>query len=299
MTKAIELKNVSLKYNETLILDNVSFYVPQGEIFGLIGHNGAGKTSLLKILLGMIVSYTGSLMFFNDTDVEKQRAKIGSVMDVFNTEQQISALKYITRLACMMGETDKDLAVNLLKKVGLGDIVNKSIGQFSLGMKRRLDIACGMINSPKILILDEPFNGIDPKGMNEIRVLLQQLSSEGITVFLTSHNIHELIKFASVFGVIRNGKVSDIILDADLNVYEQYKYVAEIEDPSVFLGKTDFLANDICYNFNSPKEINIFGETENEILDKIVEIKEFVKGKAEKVRMSKEEILLWKMGIHK
>lgn len=203
-------------------------------------------------------------------------------------QEQARAMRYI-----------KDLAVSLLQKVGLGDIVNKSIGQFSLGMKRRLDIACGMINSPKILILDEPFNGIDPKGMNEIRVLLQQLSSEGITVFLTSHNIHELIKFASVFGVIRNGKVSDIILDADLNVYEQYKYVAEIEDPSVFLGKTDFLANDICYNFNSPKEINIFGETENEILDKIVEIKEFVKGKAEKVRMSKEEILLWKMGIHK
>ncbi len=300
MTKenAVELKNVSLKLGKNVILNNVSFCVPQGEIFGLVGHNGAGKTSLLKIMLGMIVSYTGSLIFFNDTDLEKQRAKIGSVMDAFETEKQISALKYVARLAYMIGKNDKSYVERILHKVGIDNTGNKPIGNFSLGMKRRLDIACGIINSPEILILDEPFNGIDPKGMNEIRILLQQLSIEGTTIFITSHNIPELMKFATIFGVISKGEVSDVISSSELHTYEQYKYVAEIENRSAFAKKTEQLSSRIMYNFNSPSEINVFGTTEKEILDQLDKMQEFIKGTPRKVRMNDEEVLLWKMGIH-
>lgn len=295
---AIELKNVSLKLGKNIILDNVTFHVPQGEIFGLVGHNGAGKTSLLKIMLGMIVSYTGSIMFFNDTDLEKQRAKIGSVMDMLETEKRISASSYIAKLAYMIGENDNSYAKKLLHKVGLDNTGNKLIGNFSLGMKRRLDIACGIINSPEILILDEPFNGIDPKGMNEIRILLQQLSLEGTTIFVTSHNIPELMKFATIFGVISKGKVSDVISSSKLHTYEQYKYVAEIENQSAFVKKAEQLSSHITYNFNSPSEINIFGTTEKEVLDQLDKIQEFIKGNPRKELMTEEEVLLWKMGIH-
>ena len=301
MTKpnAVELKDVSLKLGQNVILDNLSFCVPQGEIFGLVGHNGAGKTSLLKIMLGMIVSYTGSLMFFNDTDLEKQRAKIGSVMDMLKTEKRISASKYVARLAYMTGQNDKSYINNLLHKVGADNTGNKPIGNFSLGMKRRLDIACSMINSPDLLILDEPFNGIDPKGVNEIRILLQQLAFEGTTIFVTSHNISELMKFATVFGVINRGKITDVISSSELHAYEQYKYVVKIKNQTAFTENAEQLSRDITYNFISPDEINIFGSDEKEISDHLSKIQQFIEGTPQKVLMNEEEVLLWKMGIQK
>lgn len=292
----LEFENIGLKIGNNVILEDVSFAVEQGGIYGLIGHNGAGKTSLIRILLGLTARYSGSIRIKGSGDLCANRKLIGAVTDSVRMDKSLTAERYLRRVGYMLGENGRGDVRGLLEKVGLSDVGKKRIGAFSLGMKRRLVMAGALVGEPEILVLDEPFNGIDPEGMSEMRLMLQRLSSEGITVLVTSHNIPELIKLASVFGVMCSGKFMGSICDAELSATVRKKTVFKTDDPHK-------LAAEIKSKFpqyrceNAAGEIMIFEELDRARCEEIRAAAGTIKDILTQP-MSEEEILLWKMNGH-
>lgn len=294
----LEFENIGLKIGNSVILEDVSFAVEQGGIYGLIGHNGAGKTSLIRILLGLTTRYSGSVRINGSGDLCANRKLIGAVTDSARMDKSLTAERYIRRIGYMLGENGRGYEQELLEKVGLSEVGKKRISAFSLGMKRRLIMAGALVGSPEILVLDEPFNGIDPEGMSEMRLMLGRLSNEGITVLVTSHNIPELIKLASVFGVMCGGKFMGSIGYAELSATVRKKTVFKTDDPHK-------LASEIKSKFpqyrceNAAGEIMIFEEPDRSRCEEIRAavtpglIKDILTES-----MSEEEILLWKMNGH-
>lgn len=296
---ALEFIDISLKRGNNVILDNVSFTVERGRVYGLIGNNGAGKTSLIKILLGLTVDHKGKLRILSSEDLGGKRKHIGEVLDSVTVDKTLTAAGYLNRIAYMLNSgvyrNQKKLS-ELLERVGLSDVGNKKIGRFSLGMTRRLMIAAALVGEPEILVLDEPFNGIDPEGMARTRLMLGQLASEGITVLVTSHLIPELVKLADEFGVICKGKFTGSITSGELEKISRNKTVFKTDSPQILaeiIGKT---TPEYFCSAERPGEISIFDELQN--------------GEREKLRaaapsgmireistepMSGEEFLFWKM----
>lgn len=287
----VEMKQIQLKKNQTEILKNVSVTIPQGEIFGLIGHNGAGKTSLLRILLGLTVGYQGSVRLFEQDDLSAARSLMGAVTDNMRLEEKRTAKQYMSRVCYMLGRTSKDECCHLLNKVGLQDTCHKQIRTFSLGMKRRLEIAVSMAGSPKLLVLDEPFNGIDPRGMSELRLLLQQLCQEGVTILVTSHIISELLKLATIYGVMYQGNYLGSYTRKELKDTELSKTVFQTE------GMTADSIEAIRQKYpklyctsDAMGEITILGNLSGEFYEENKGLHMLKHDRA-----GEEEILLWKM----
>ncbi len=297
--KVIEFENIRLKIGNNLILDDVSFDINEGDIYGLIGHNGAGKTSLIRVLLGLTTTYKGKLRIFSDPKPSHQRIRIGSVIDSLNVDHRITAAQYIHRNCALTGHTSKKFEEQLLAKVGLSDTGNKKINNFSLGMKRRLLIAGALACQPKLMVMDEPFNGIDAEGMADLRLMLQQLSSEGITVLVTSHNIPELLKLSNKFGVMHKGKFICEITESDLSQTHKSKTVFSTSVPQKIVYEIKKLFPTIeCYA-NAPGEISVFHEFDEISLKQLNStIKDNAITDVHVSTMSEEEILLWKMNGH-
>lgn len=295
---ALEFNNISLKIGKNTILDDVSFEVEKGSIFGLIGHNGAGKTSLIRILLGLTARYSGSIRIMDDSDLSKKRRAIGAVLDTMAPAKNLTAKQYIRRVGRMLnGSFDEE--IDILEKTGLSETGNKRVLAFSLGMKRRLIMAGALVGEPEILVLDEPFNGIDPEGMSEMRLTLTRLASEGITVLVTSHNIPELLKFASAFGVMCKGKYAGTVTDKELSAMLRKKTVLKTNDPQRLVSEMKKKLPDYCPTASSSEEISIFEELDHARCDKIREtVSEGLIKDIQTAFMSEEEILLWKMNGH-
>lgn len=292
---ALEFIDISLRLGDSQILDKVSFEVGQGEIYGLIGHNGAGKTSLIKILLGLTTNYKGKVRIMSSDNLDEKRRLIGEVLDSMGADKSLTALQYLRRIGYMLDGTRGD-EKRILEKVGLSDTGSKRISQFSLGMERRLMIAGALVGNPEILVLDEPFNGIDAEGMADMRLMLGQLASEGMTVLITSHNIPELIKLATAFGIMYKGKFVDSMTCERLVEIRRQKTVFGTDAPQLLTEKirTDFPRYS-CYA-NSPGEISIFEELNPEEREKIRgSLPDGIIKEISVDTMSEEEILLWKM----
>ena len=293
--KAIEFENINLKIGDHQILDNVTFDIEQGVIFGLIGHNGAGKTSLLRILLGLTKGYHGNIRIFSSEKLDEQRIRIGAVMDSLTMDKSLTAAQYIHRISYMLGQDSADAEQDLLARVGLEDVGPKTISKYSLGMKRRLLIAGALVGEPKILVLDEPFNGIDPEGMAMLRLVLQQLASEGITVLVTSHNIPELIKLSDAFGVMHKGRFVDKITARDLELRYCEKTVFKTDKPKVFMDRIKEKYPSLDCSANSPGEISVSGELSSQQCSEIAGLPGTNVSDYYRSKMSEEEILLWRM----
>lgn len=293
MMNALEFIDVSLNIGSARILNNISFSVERGKIFGLVGHNGAGKTSLLRLLLGLVNTYSGKIKIFSDDELDEKRKCIGAVMDSLSVDKSLTAAQYLRNVGYMLGMTDRKTLADILNRVGLSDTGRKKIARFSLGMKRRLLIAGALVGEPEILVLDEPFNGIDPKGMSEMRLMLRTLSAEGITVLVTSHNIPELIKLASVFGVMHKGDLICSLSDAELAAMNVKKTILKTDDPNALISEMAKAFPKLSCGADSDGEVSVFGDLSiNELRGNITGglIKDI--GTAS---MSEEEILLWKM----
>lgn len=287
---AIDVENISLDIRNTKILNDISFSVRKGTIHALIGNNGAGKTSLLRILLGFTPKFKGQLKFFGSTDIIEQRQYIGAVMDSVSPDEKKTISSYLKNICRMFGTDNPKFGNEILNKVGLGNVSNKLISKCSLGMVRRLMIGCALASKPTLLILDEPFNGIDPNGMNEMRLLLQQLKSENVTILITSHIISELLKVADTFTIINNGKVVDTISADNLTSDKNYKMIVRPKNPPEFVKTLKSAEPDIVFQSDSNDTIAIFEKCDlqsvfkpddYEILNQII--------------MSEEDVLLWKM----
>lgn len=218
MSNAIEIQNLSKKYGSKVILDNISLTIKKGEIYGLIGRNGAGKTTIMKIILGLVKRSSGKVALLDEKNIEDARLKTGSIIETPVFFDNKSAYKNLVYHAKLIGMKNYDAEINnILTMVGLSKEKDEAVKNFSLGMRQKLGIATALLNSPDLLILDEPINGLDPVAIVEVRNILRKINKEkGTTIFISSHILGELEKLVSKYGFIREGKLVEEITEADV-----------------------------------------------------------------------------------
>lgn len=196
-------------YGHQRAVDDLSLHVPKGSIYGLIGRNGAGKTTFMKMIAGLAKPTSGEIRLFG-TDAEDSigQNRIGALIEEPGIYGDMTAFDNMRLKAVATGVYHRGKINELLALVGLSDTGHKKAGQFSLGMKQRLGIAMSLIGTPDLLILDEPINGLDPVGVIEIRELIEKLSREyEMTVIISSHILDELARIATHYGIINEGKL--------------------------------------------------------------------------------------------
>ncbi|NLB90111.1 MAG: ATP-binding cassette domain-containing protein [Clostridiales bacterium] len=206
----IQTQGLSKKYHQVLAVDQVDFHIRQGDIYGLIGKNGAGKTTLFKLLLGLTMATSGKISLFGETTREGKRKALKQIGSFIGTGffPYLSAGENLQYYCITKGIKDPKKEIQrLLDVVGLQDN-KKPFSAFSMGMKQRLGLAGALIGAPKMILLDEPVNGLDPEGIKEIRTIITQLNQqEGITFVISSHILSELEMMATTFGFLDKGKL--------------------------------------------------------------------------------------------
>lgn len=203
-------------YKKQTVVNNVSLCVKKGDIYGFVGKNGAGKTTFIRMILGLAKPDSGSFSLLPGEDINSARRKTGSLVESPALYTNMTARENL-RLVCTISGEDPAQVDDILKTVGLDDTGKKKAGDFSLGMKQRLGIAMALIGDPEFLILDEPINGLDPTGIVEIREILLRLNREqGKTIFISSHILGELEKIATRYGIIAKGKLVEELTAKEL-----------------------------------------------------------------------------------
>jgi ABC-2 type transport system ATP-binding protein len=210
----LEIKNVSKNIRGKQILKDISFSIDEGEIFGFVGPNGAGKSTLIKTMLGLYRKNSGQVIIDGE-DVDKHfescLRKIGAIIENPDMYNQLSGLKNLQIYANMTGNVSKEDMMNVVKLVKLENRIKDKVKTYSLGMKQRLGLAQALMHKPKLLILDEPTNGLDPIGIKELREILQKISAENKTsIFISSHILSEVENICSRIAIIDNGVIVDI-----------------------------------------------------------------------------------------
>lgn len=206
----IETRNLSYQFGTELVLDQVSLKVREGSIYGFLGPNGAGKTTTIKVLLSLLQTDNEKVFLFGK-DLNKNRIEIlsgiGSLVEQPAIYAHLSGKENLLNRALLL-RVNASRVSEILDLVSLKEHANKKAGKYSLGMKQRLGIALALLNDPKLLILDEPTNGLDPNGIIEIRQLIRKLVEErGKTVLISSHLLSEVEKMVSHIGIINRGKL--------------------------------------------------------------------------------------------
>jgi ABC-2 type transport system ATP-binding protein len=202
---------ISKKYGDAFAFQNVSLEIKRGQIYGLIGQNGAGKTSFMRAICGLISISGGEIELFGKTGtsgLQESRRKIGQCIESPALYPNATAAQCLEIQRIMGNVSDKNSVKRMLAFAGLADCGKKKTKDFSMGMKQRLAIALALITNPEFIILDEPVNGLDPKGIIEIRELLRKLAhDEGITLLISSHLLDELSRVATHYGIIEQGSI--------------------------------------------------------------------------------------------
>ncbi len=215
MEYVLKTEGLTKTYRKVNAVDNLSLTVKPGDIYGFVGKNGAGKTTLIRMVLGLAKPTSGTFSLFDGQDPAAARRRIGSLIEGPALYRNLNAKDNLLLYSTMIGADPAD-ADTVLEQVGLKDTGKKKVHQFSLGMKQRLGIAMALVGDPDLLILDEPINGLDPKGIVEIRELLVKLKEAGKTIFISSHILGELEKIATVYGIISSGKLVEQITAEEL-----------------------------------------------------------------------------------
>jgi len=207
-TLAIEVEGLTKRYDKLTAVNNASFSVPRGTICGCVGPNGAGKTTTIRMLLGLIAPSAGkgTVLGHPITEPEKYLASVGAMIEGPAFYPALTGIENLKVLATM-GGIPIDRVETLIDLVGLSGRGGDKYKTYSLGMKQRLGIAAALLPNPELLILDEPTNGLDPEGIQEVRDLLKKLASEGTTVFVSSHLLSEIEIISEYIVMLRKGEV--------------------------------------------------------------------------------------------
>lgn len=204
----LKTENLTKTYGKKKVVNAVSMNVKKGDIYGLIGKNGAGKTTFMRMIAGLAAPTAGKMELFGSTEVELQRKRIGTLIEETGVYPNMTAEENLEIVRRSLGITEKEIVKDMLTFVGLAEAGRKKVKNFSMGMKQRLGIAVSLLRNPDFLILDEPINGLDPAGIKEIRDLLLKLNRERqITILISSHILGELSKIATRYGIIRDGSL--------------------------------------------------------------------------------------------
>jgi len=200
----LQTKRLCKTFKKQEAVKDVSISVQRNSIYGLLGPNGAGKSTLLKMIIGMLRPTSGEVLFDGHKWSRKDLGSIGSLIESAPLYENLTARENLNVRTTVLGLPDSRID-EVLSIVELEDTGKKRAGQFSMGMKQRLGIAIALLNNPKLLILDEPTNGLDPFGIQELRELIRSFPSKGITVILSSHILSEVEQIADHIGIISGG----------------------------------------------------------------------------------------------
>lgn len=202
----LETQNLCKEFGSQKAVDNISLQIKRNSIYGLLGPNGAGKSTILKMLVGLLHPTSGSILFDNEQWKRSSLSQIGALIEAPALYGNLTARENLLVHTKLLGIPDTRID-EVLQIVDLKDTGKKRASQFSLGMKQRLGIAIALLNNPKLLILDEPTNGLDPFGIQELRELISSFPSKGITVVLSSHILTEVAQVVDEIGIISKGKL--------------------------------------------------------------------------------------------
>ncbi|WP_304406500.1 ATP-binding cassette domain-containing protein [uncultured Clostridium sp.] len=259
--------NITKKYGNQIAVNNVNMKIKKGEIYGFIGQNGAGKTTLIRLITGLIHKTNGDIELLgasSENELNKSRTMVGSLIETpsfYNNMTARENLEVSRRIRNIPGNKCVD---EVLELVGLKNIEKKKVKNFSLGMKQRLGIANAIMGNPRLLILDEPINGLDPMGIVEIRELLKKINKEkDMTILISSHILSELSELATTYGIISNGKLIEEITSQELKE-KCRKYIdLKVDDTSraVIILERNLGIDD--YQVLSNKKIKVFSNLDN------------------------------------
>lgn len=225
----IEIKNLEKSFKHHKVIRNISMSVPEGSVYGLLGPNGAGKSTILKMLTGLLCPDSGRILFCGTPWTRKNLEETGSLIETPPVYENLSAWENLKVRALILGETEERIK-EVLEMVNLTDTGKKPAGKFSLGMKQRLGIAIALLGHPRLLILDEPVNGLDPLGIQEIRGLIRSFADQGMTVMISSHILSEIQQTADHIGILVNGKMGyEGPVTEDMNLESLFMKIAAAE----------------------------------------------------------------------
>ena len=202
----IKTNHVSKKFKKTYAIKDLSMCVRKNSVYGLLGPNGAGKSTLLKMITGITRSTSGEILFNNHPWSRKDLLNIGSLIESPPLYENLTAFENLKVRATLLG-IGAEKCTEVLQKMDLADTKNKKISDFSLGMKQRLGIALALLNNPQLLVLDEPTNGLDPFGIEELRIMIRTFAESGISVIISSHILSEIQQVADDIVIIYNGSL--------------------------------------------------------------------------------------------
>ena len=238
METILQTNGLTKKYGKKTVVDHVSVNVRRGDIYGLIGKNGAGKTTFMRMVLGFAVPNEGTVELFGGEPQRIAGQKIGSLIEAPAFYGNCSALENLRYFSLLSGRGEAPEPVSderleaLIEMVGLSDAGKKKVGNFSLGMKQRLGLAIAMLGDPEFLILDEPVNGLDPAGIRDVRDAIRRLNHEsGVTILISSHLLDELAKVATKYGILNEGKLVEEITTEELEALCRHNVTLIVDDP--------------------------------------------------------------------
>jgi len=218
--KILSIQAVTKFYGRIRALHNVTFDVPAGSVFGVLGPNGSGKTTLLGIVMDVLKASSGQYSWFGEPPSEKQRRQIGTLLETPNFYHYLSGEENLRIAAAIKGRGKEDIP-RVLEAVKLSERKGSRFSTYSLGMKQRLALASCLLGDPRVLVFDEPTNGLDPVGIAETRELIRQLAREGKTILLASHLLDEVEKVCTHVAILQKGQllmagdVNEVLLNED------------------------------------------------------------------------------------
>lgn len=212
MNNILKIENLNTSYGKNLVLKDINLEIKEGSIFGLIGPNGAGKSTLMKSILGLVKKDSGKITLYgkevNEKNQKETNKNLGSLIEAPSFYDHLTAYDNLD-LICDMKNINKDKIYKTLRDVGLIKSKDKKVREFSLGMKQRMGIAIALIGNPKFLILDEPINGLDPYGIEEMRDLFKSIvKNSNTSILISSHILDEIEKISTHIGILKNGSLT-------------------------------------------------------------------------------------------
>jgi ABC-type multidrug transport system ATPase subunit len=249
MSTVLEISNLSKNYGSIQALKNVSFSVPKGTIFGILGPNGSGKTTMLGIIMDVLRATSGSISIFGHPPTAADRKRIGTLLETPNFYHYMTATDNLKITAEIKGVTNPDID-GVLQQVNLYQRRDSKFQTYSLGMKQRLAIATCLLGDPEVMVFDEPTNGLDPVGIAEIRELIKQLAKKGKTIIMASHLLDEVEKVCTHVAILKKGTlivegnvneilVNDDIIEVGAPDLQQLKNVLQLVKGYTKLDSTD------------------------------------------------------------
>lgn len=269
----IKTENLTKKYKDKTVVDNVSIHVEKGKIYGLIGRNGAGKTTTMKMIMGITSVTEGNIELFDMPIQEKKHwniyPRIGSIIEIPGFYPNLTGTENLEVFAKIRGVIGKNAVKESLDLMGLPYKDKKPFSKYSLGMKQRLGIANALMHDPELLILDEPTNGLDPIGITEMRTFIQRLAKEaGKTILISSHILSEITLLADDIGILHNGRLLE---ESSMQKLEEKnrKYISiEIESAGHAAYVLEHQLHIADFEVISDHYIHIYEEMDSAVLNK-------------------------------